>query len=102
MSLALLGTGLSAEEAKDMGIVYAVHDSDDLYAQQEKIALRMARRSKYGLMLMKKIMTTGLEETGYSARQMERVMFNVALSLPGANESLQAIKERRKANFTGI
>ena len=97
----MLGEGITAERAKELGIVQNIYDSETIFEEQEKIALRLARRSTFTLMMMKKLITIGFEKTGDTAREFEKLLFNMAFALPGGKEGIDAFLQRRKADYTG-
>ena len=101
MRFALLGAKVTPQRAKELGLVQEIYHPDKIFEAQEKMALRLAKRSGYTLQTIKKIINNGFEKDGPSARDYASLAFNSALGLPGAREGIDAFLTRRKADFTG-
>lgn len=94
------GKSLSAEEAKELGIV------EDIAAKGEGInsALQLANQfGKYSLQSLKRIkqaVNIGRELTLEEALHLEEQLFSEVMQTKDAKEGIQAFIEKRKAQFT--
>ena len=93
---------VSAEEAKEMGLVWRVCDPDDLLAEATKHAEVLAARPISSLVAVKRTMTEPLRAGIDAARERENAAFAELLGGPANLEALAAFAEGREPDFTGL
>lgn len=101
MKLILTGERLTAQRAKELGIVQEVHPKDKLNDAMMALANKIANHSQYSLMIAKQTVRFAFENSGDAARRYERDRFFSLMGLPGKHEGVTAFINKRKADFTG-
>jgi len=100
-ALMMLGDKLTAQEAKDLGLVYQVFPDDDLLAGAMALATRMAQMPTRGLGLTKKALNYSLSNDLDEQLAVERELQGVAGRTADNAEGIAAFLEKRKPVFTG-
>ena len=89
---------LSAEEAKEWGLVNHVCEQEELMALCEKIAGRIIKNSPIAISKAIKSVNAGCNTDGYEA---EKQAFGECFATDDFKEGTSAFMEKRKPNFTG-
>lgn len=89
---------LSAEEAKELGLVNHVCTQEELIPACEKIASKIARNSPVAISYAIKAVNAGFNSEGYQA---EIRAFGACFETDDFKEGTTAFIEKRKAQFTG-
>jgi enoyl-CoA hydratase len=99
--LLLLGDLISANEARDYGIINHVVPAAELDAKVGQIAGKLARGAQQAIRYTKAILNNGLRATAIA--QLETAAAYEALTVMTAdhNEALKAMREKRKPQFGG-
>ena len=93
---------VSAEEAKEMGLVWRVCKPDDLLAEATRYAEVLAARPIASLVAVKRTMTEPLRAGIDAARERENAAFAELLGGPANLEALSAFAEGREPDFTSL
>ncbi len=93
---------VSAEEAKEMGLVWRVCEPDDLLAEATKHAEVLAARPIASLVAVKRTMTEPLRAGIEAARDRENAAFAELLGGPANLEALSAFAEGREPDFSNL
>ena len=89
---------LSAEEAKEWGLVNHVCEQEELMALCEKIAGRIIKNSPIAISKAIKSVNAGCNTDGYEA---EKQAFGECFATDDFKEGTSAFMDKRKPNFTG-
>ncbi len=100
--LLLLGDLISANEAREYGIINHVVPAAELDAKVGQIANKLARGAQQAIRYTKAILNNGLRATAIA--QLETAAAYEALTVMTAdhNEALKAMREKRKPNFGAV
>ena len=101
LRLVLLGEVLDADEALRIGLVSAVYPVDDLLAEAEVLALRLASRGPIALRYAKEAVRRGLEQPLDQALQIETDLTIILQSTEDRAEGVRAFLEKREPKFKG-
>ncbi|MCY4264163.1 MAG: enoyl-CoA hydratase-related protein, partial [Gammaproteobacteria bacterium] len=101
MEIALLGDRISAEEAKDIGLINFVVPTDELEAETSKLASRLANGPTHAYGNTKALLYRSLESEFESQLQAEAEYFADCAGRNDFREGVTAFIEKRKAKFTG-
>jgi len=93
---------VSAEEAKQMGLVWRVCEPDDLLPEARRHAELLAARPISSLVAVKRTMTEPLRAEIRAARDRENAAFAELMGGPANLEALAAFAEGREPDFTGL
>ncbi len=99
--LTLTGEMLTAEKAKEIGLVTEVFPAEGLMLAVTNVATTIASRSPIALRLAKNAINDGFETSLIEGLELEAQNFAKAFSTQDHNEGIRAFLEKRKANFTG-
>jgi len=99
-ALTLLGDALSAEQAKEFGLVWQVTEDDGLREAALVIAERLAALPPEGLMLTKQALDTAMETTFDRQLDIERDLQSRAGQSADNAEAVSAFLEKRKPDFS--
>lgn len=91
----------SAEEAMRIGLVYRVHEPQDLMAAALEVARRMAARGPVAVAEAKQIINRGLQLPLQSAIELESAAFARCFQTDDQKEGMTAFLEKRPAVFRG-
>lgn len=99
--LCLTGAIISAQEAKEIGLVNRVFPHDTLWEETMKTANLMAGKGKVSLRAIKRCIDRGFDVDLHSGCYMEADAFALCKASPDANEGMSAFLEKRKPEFKG-
>ncbi|WP_216830716.1 enoyl-CoA hydratase [Alkalihalobacterium elongatum] len=97
--LMFLGDPLTAQEAKEIGLVNQVVPTGEGMAVAQKMATKIARYSLEALSRIKKSVNEGMELEFNEAINLEADYFAGVFQTEDVREGVQAFIEKRKANF---
>lgn len=97
----MLGEKVSAEEAKDLGLVYKVFPDGELMDGALELAKRMAQMPTRGIGLTKKALNYSLRNTLNEQLAVERDLQGMAGRTEDNAEGINAFLEKRKPVFKG-
>jgi enoyl-CoA hydratase len=103
MAKELIFTGrmVKAQEAKSLGWVNQVFESNALIAETMKTAQAIAAKGKVALRAAKEAVNSGLNVDLATGLRMEQDAFAICMASEDAKEGTRAFLEKRKAVFTG-
>ncbi len=99
--LCMTGEMISAEEAKNIGLVAKVFPSEKLLEETLKIASALAQKSQIALRAIKKVIDEGVGMDLRSGCALEANAFGFVFASEDAKEGVSAFIEKRKPNFKG-
>ncbi|MBL7213200.1 MAG: enoyl-CoA hydratase/isomerase family protein [Desulfobacteraceae bacterium] len=99
--LCMTGMMISAQEAKEIGLVNRVFPHDKLWEETLKTANLMAGKGKVSLRAAKRCIDRGFDVDLTSGCYMEADAFALCKASPDANEGMSAFLEKRKPEFKG-
>ena len=98
----MLGTLLSATEARDVGLVGRVGDSnDDTMAQAQKLAGKLAAKAPVAIKMIKRALNDGVDGDLTAGLAVEREAVIEALGTADAEEGVAAFLEKRDPQWRG-
>lgn len=97
----MLGEKVSAEEAKDLGLVYRIFPDAELMDGALELAKRMAQMPTRGIGLTKKALNYSLRNTLNEQLAVERDLQGMAGRTEDNTEGINAFLEKRKPVFKG-
>lgn len=95
------GKMISAEEAKEIGMVNKVCKPEELMNDVMKTAKAIAAKGPVSLRAAKQVINAGLDVDLANGCRMEADAFAICLASPDAKEGTTAFLEKRKPTFTG-
>lgn len=98
--LVLLGDIISAEQAREIGLVHRVAGVDQLDEVVADLAARLAAGPRLALAQCKALLNNSLELTLEQALDQEARAQAVSAGSPDVTEALEAFTQKRPANFT--
>ena len=99
--LCMTGMMISAQEAKEIGLVNRVFPHGKLWEETLKTANLMAGKGKVSLRAAKRCIDRGFDVDLTSGCYMEADAFALCKASPDANEGMSAFLEKRKPEFKG-
>ncbi len=99
--LCLTGVMISAQEAKDMGLVNKVFPPETLMEETRKVASLMASKGRVATQAVKHVIDQGMNLDLLNACALEMEAFALCFASEDAGEGFGAFLEKRKPNFTG-
>lgn len=99
MELVLTGDLISAQQAKDIGLVNRIIPRDKFMEDVRAVAAKIASKSKTAIVMAKRAIDYGRETDLKTALEIERDAFAVLFSTEDHTEGLQAFIEKRKPSF---
>lgn len=99
--MTMLGEKMSAEEAKDLGLVYKIFADGELMNGAMELAKRMAQMPTRGIGLTKKALNYSLGNTLDEQLAVERDLQGMAGRTSDNTEGINAFLEKRKPVFKG-
>jgi 2-(1,2-epoxy-1,2-dihydrophenyl)acetyl-CoA isomerase len=100
-AMALLGERLTAEQAFAAGLIYAVHEPDQLMPEAQKLAAKLAQMPTLALGLTKRALHASLDSDLERQLELERVLQGIASKSHDYQEGVKAFQEKRKPKFEG-
>jgi enoyl-CoA hydratase len=99
--LCLTGVMISAQEAKEIGLVNKVFPPDALMEETRKTAKLIASKGRAAVRAVKQAVNRGFDVDLRNGCAMEVDAFAIAFTSPDAKEGLTAFLEKRKPDFKG-
>lgn len=99
--ICLTGEMISAQQAKELGLVNKVFPPEELMSQVLKTAKLMASKGRAALRAVKHTINRGFDVDLRNGCAMEVDAFAVVFTSPDAKEGLTAFVEKRKPEFKG-
>ncbi|MFO7985364.1 MAG: enoyl-CoA hydratase-related protein [Desulfatiglandaceae bacterium] len=99
--LCMTGALISAQEAREIGLVNKVFPAGELWDATMKTAKVMAAKGRFSLMAVKRCIDGGFNLDLKQACAMETDQFGLCGASPDAKEGMSAFLEKRKPEFTG-
>ncbi len=100
-ALMMLGEKISAEQALGFGMIWAVHEPEQLMAEAEALATRMAAMPTTAIGLIKRATNASLASDLDAQLDRERDLQALAGRSHDYAEGVKAFQEKRKPRFTG-
>lgn len=101
MQLVLSGEFISAEQARDFGLVSEVTIPEMSYPRALKLATTIARKPPIAARLAKESLLKAYETTLETGLNLERKAFTMLAATEDRNEGIAAFMEKRRPNFQG-
>ena len=101
MGMAMLGDKVSAEQAADWGLIWAVIDDDKLMNEAHSLAGHLAKQPTLGLGMIKRAINASLGNDLDQQLDLERDLQREAGRTKDYREGVSAFLERRSPNFKG-
>jgi len=99
--LCMTGGMISAQEAKDLGLVNRVFPKDKLFEETMKTARAIAFKGKVALKAIKECIQRGMDVDLASGCYMESEAFGLIATSPDKKEGMTAFLEKRTPEFKG-
>ncbi|XP_048362795.1 enoyl-CoA hydratase, mitochondrial [Sphaerodactylus townsendi] len=100
MEMILTGERISAQEAKQAGLVSKVCPVDKLLDEAVSCAEKIAGNSKLVVAMAKDAVNAAFETTLAEGNKREKILFHATFATEDRKEGMCAFVEKRKANFT--
>ena len=99
--LCLTGVMISAQEAKDIGIVNKVFPKETLWDETLKVAKLLAAKGRVSLRAVKDTINRGYNQDLRTGCYLESDAFGICLASEDSSEGMGAFLEKRKPDFKG-
>ncbi|MCP4669202.1 MAG: enoyl-CoA hydratase/isomerase family protein [Deltaproteobacteria bacterium] len=99
--LCMTGEMISAQEAKELGLVNKVFPAEKLWEETMKTARVLASKGRVSIRAVKRCIDQGFNQDLRSACAMEANYFGLCKASPDADEGMSAFLEKRKPEFKG-
>ncbi len=99
--LCMTGVQISAQEAKELGIVAQVFPHEELFDKTMEVAKSLAQKSRVALRQIKQTIDRGFDVDLKTGCSIEIEAFALTFSSSDAKEGTTAFLEKRKPNFKG-
>jgi enoyl-CoA hydratase len=99
--LCMTGMMITAQEAKEVGLVNKVFPPEKLWEETMKTANVMASKGKVSMKAVKRCIDRGFDLDLHSGCYMESDSFALCMSSPDGKEGMSAFLEKRKQEFKG-
>lgn len=99
--LCMTGMMITAQEAKEVGLVNKVFPPEKLWEETMKTANVMASKGKVSMKAVKRCIDRGFDLDLHSGCYMESDSFALCMSSPDGKEGMSAFLEKRKPEFKG-
>lgn len=99
--LCMTGVIISAQEAKEIGLVNKVFSPEALWEETMKTAKSMAGKGKVSMRATKRCIDRGYDVDLHSGSYMESDAFALCMASPDGKEGMTAFLEKRKPDFKG-
>ena len=100
-AMTMLGEKVSAEEAKNWGLIYKVVSEDELMQESLKLAKELAKKPTRALALCKRALNQSLSNSLDEQLELEAVLQTQAAESNDFKEGMAAFLEKRKPKFQG-
>ncbi|KAL8186674.1 UNVERIFIED_CONTAM: putative enoyl-CoA hydratase, mitochondrial [Gekko kuhli] len=100
MEMILTGERISAQEAKQAGLVSKVCPVDKLLDEAISCAEKIAGNSKLVVAMAKEAVNAAFETTLTEGNKREKILFHATFATDDRKEGMSAFVEKRKANFS--
>jgi len=97
--LCMTGVMISAQEAKDIGLVNKVFPKESLWEETMKVAKLLASKGKVSIRAVKESIERGCDQDLRTGCYMESDAFGMCMASADAREGMEAFLEKRKAKF---
>jgi enoyl-CoA hydratase len=97
----MTGAMMSAQEARDMGLVNKVFPKEALWQETMKVARLLATKGKVSMRAVKETIERGCDHDLRTGCHMESEAFGICMASPDAKEGMGAFLEKRKPEFKG-
>jgi len=101
MALMMLGDKVSAQQAVDLGMIYAVIDADKFEAEAMELATRISLMPTKGLVLTKKLLNASMNNSLEEQLKLEEIYQAEAGVTYDYKEGVNAFLEKRNPVFKG-
>ena len=101
MELLLLGETITAERAKEIGLVWEIYPHEELLAKANELAQRLCRSAPIASRVTKEVATRAKDMAWVEAVRFGETMRIVASQTEDAKEGRKAYKEKRKPKWQG-
>ena len=99
--LCMTGAMISAQEAKDIGLVNKVFPKESLWEETMKVAKVLASKGKVAIRAVKESIERGYDQDLRTGCYMESDAFGMCMASEDAREGMGAFLEKRKSEFKG-
>jgi enoyl-CoA hydratase len=99
--LCMTGAMISAQEAKNIGLVNKVFPKEALWEETIKVAKILASKGKVSMRAVKETINNGYDQDLRTGCHMESEAFGICMASEDAKEGMGAFLEKRKAEFKG-
>ena len=99
--LCMTGALISAQEAKEIGLVNKVFPADKLWEETMKTAKLLASKGRFSIMAAKRCIDRGYDLDLRAACAVETDQFALCMASPDGKEGMTAFLEKRKPDFKG-
>jgi len=99
--LCMTGVMITAQEAKEIGLVNKLFPPDKLWDETMKTANLIASKGKVSLRAVKQCVDRGYDTDLRRGCQIEAEAFGLCMASPDAKEGMSAFLEKRKPDFKG-
>ena len=99
--LCMTGIMISAQEAKDIGLVNKIFPQEKLWEETIKVAKILASKGKVAIRAVKETIQMGHNQDLRTGCFMESDAFGICMASEDAHEGMTAFLEKRKADFKG-
>ena len=100
MEMILTGASITAQEAREWGLVTQVHPREKLMEETLKLAAKIAQQSQIAAAFSKRAINTAYETTLQGGLDHERTLFTGLLATNDKIEGTKAFLEKRQPKFT--
>jgi 2-(1,2-epoxy-1,2-dihydrophenyl)acetyl-CoA isomerase len=100
-ALAMLGNKLSAEQAEQWGLIYQVHDDENLMNEARQLAAHLAAQPTTALANIKRLLNTSFDRSLMAQLELERDAMHLLGQSDDYQEGVNAFMEKRSPKFTG-
>jgi 2-(1,2-epoxy-1,2-dihydrophenyl)acetyl-CoA isomerase len=101
MALMMLGDKVSAQQAVDLGMIYAVIDADKFEAEAMELATKISLMPTKGLVLTKKLLNASMTNSLEEQLKLEEIYQAEAGVTYDYKEGVNAFLEKRNPVFKG-
>ena len=99
--LCMTGEMITAQEAKEIGLVNKVFPAEKLWEETLKTAKSLASKGRFSINAVKRCIEEGLNQDLRSACATEANYFGLCMASPDCQEGMTAFLEKRKPDFKG-